>query len=256
MDAAEHSRELLERGYTVFESLYEPEWVARILAEITDIHTELGHPRCWSPTAQELRPGINLCAAGLAVRRLVRMRPHLAASIIRPAVVAVLRDVLGHDMVLEIAGCVVSDSSRPFFGWHMHVGGVDDGEYRKSGNWPTVGKAMQRVMTLTYLQDLNDDNGPMLIFPRKLGEPTAPPQDLDALDWAGQVELRVPAGSLVVVDESTWHAVRPKRDAGLRVFVGLGYAAREAPIGGWADDEVGELGDLPQASELLRSLMR
>jgi hypothetical protein len=158
-------------------------------------------------------------------------------------------------MVIEVAGCVVSDESRPFFGWHMHAGGVDDGEYRKSGRWPTV-TSMQRVMTLTYLQDLTDANGPMLILPRKVGDPTAPPQELDAAAWEGQVELRVPAGSLVIVDECTWHAVRPKRGPGLRMFLGVGYAARYAPVGGWADAEVAELGQLEQASELLRALMR
>lgn len=255
MDSAAHTRELQERGYTVFESIYDPEWVARVRAEIEGIHAEVGSPRCYTPGNQELRPGIHLCAAGLAIRRLVRLRPRLAANIIKPEVAAAMRGALGDDMVLEVAGCVVSDDSRPFFGWHMHVGGIDDGEYRKRDHWPTIGTT-QRVMTLTYLQDLTDDNGPMLILPRKVGDSTAPPQDLDAGSWEGQVELRVPAGSLVAVDECTWHAVRPKRGSGLRIFVGLGYAARDAPVGGWADDQIAELGGLEQSSELLRSLMR
>jgi hypothetical protein len=250
-----HTRELQERGYTVFESLYDPTWVAHVRAEIEGIHAELGSPRCYTPGYQTLRPGIDLCAAGMAVRSLVMQRPELAASLIKPEVAAAMRGALGQDMVLEVAGCVVSDDSRPFFGWHMHVGGIDDGEYRKRDYWPTVAK-MQRVMTLTYLQDLTDDIGSILILPRKVGDPTAPPQDLDARAWAGQVELRVPAGSLVAVDECTWHAVRPKRGPGLRIFVGVSYAAREAPIGGWADEAVGELGKLEQSSELLRSLMR
>jgi ectoine hydroxylase-related dioxygenase (phytanoyl-CoA dioxygenase family) len=254
--SATHTRELQARGYTVFESIYDPEWVAQIRAEIEGIHAELGHPRCFAPDNQELSPGVNLCAAGMAVRRLLQMRPRWAASILQPEVVAAMRGALGHDMVLEIAGCVVSDDSRPFFGWHMHVGGVDDGEYRKREQWPTVTNQVQRVMTLTYLQDLNEDNGPMLILPRKLGDPAAPPHDLDAESWDGQVELRVPAGSLVAVDECTWHAVRPKRGPGLRIFLGLAYAARDAPVGGWADDEIGELATLPQSSELLRSLLR
>jgi ectoine hydroxylase-related dioxygenase (phytanoyl-CoA dioxygenase family) len=255
MDSAAHTRELIERGYTVFESIYDPQWVAQIRGEIEGIHAEVGSPRCHAPDNLELRPGVVLCAAGLAIRRLVLMRPRFAASIIKPEVAAAMRGALGQDMVLEVAGCVVSDDSRPFFGWHMHVGGVDDGEYRRRDHWPTVSK-MQRVMTLTYLQDLTDDNGPMLILPRKLGDPTAPPQDLDARSWEGQVELRVPAGSLVAVDECTWHAVAPKRGPGLRMFVGVSYAARDAPVGGWADERVGELGALEQSSELLRSLMR
>jgi ectoine hydroxylase-related dioxygenase (phytanoyl-CoA dioxygenase family) len=255
MDSAAHTRELQERGYTVFESIYDPEWVAQVRAEIEGIHAELGSPRCYTPGNQELRPGVNLCAAGMAVRSLLSLRPRFAADLIKPEVAAAMRGALGQDMVLEVAGCVVADHSRPFFGWHMHVGGVDDGEYRKHDSWPTVSK-MQRVMTLTYLQDLTDDNGPILILPRRIGDPTAPPQDPDAGSWDGQVELRVRAGSLVAVDECTWHAVRPKRSPGLRIFVGVSYAARDAPVGGWADERVGELGELEQSSELLRSLMR
>ncbi|PRP97520.1 Phytanoyl-CoA dioxygenase PhyH [Enhygromyxa salina] len=255
MDVAAHTQELVERGYTVFESVYPPEWVAQMRADIEGIHTELGKPNCYAPDSVELAPEINLCAAGMAVRRLLHLRPRWAASILRPEVIAALRGALGHDMTLEIAGCVASDKTRPFFSWHTHVGGVDDGEYHKTGNWPSV-NATQRVMTLTYLQELTDDNGPMLIYPRKVGDPLAPPQDPDAHAWAGQVELRVPAGSLVAIDECTWHAVRPKADEGLRMFVGLTYAAREAPVGGWADDKLAELAGAPEASELLRSVLR
>jgi hypothetical protein len=255
MDPAAHTRELIERGYTVFERLYPPEWVAALRADIEAIHVEVGQPRCHAPDNQELTPDINLCAAGLAVRRLLRLRPRWAADIVRPEVVAALRGALGDDMVLEVAGCVLSDRTRPFFGWHAHVGGIDDGVHHKAGGWPAV-STIQRVMTLTYLQDLDDDNGPMLVHPRRVGDPIVMPHDGDAQDWPDQIELRVPAGSLVALDECTWHAVRPKLDDGLRIFVGLTYASRDAPIGGWADDQLAALGDSEHASELLRSLIR
>ncbi|MFO7564877.1 MAG: hypothetical protein R6X02_19690 [Enhygromyxa sp.] len=255
MDPAAHTRELIERGYTVFERLYEPEWVAALRADIEDIHAELGQPRCYLLGNQELAPGINLCPAGLAVRPLLHMRPRWAADIVRPEVVAALRGALGDDMVLEVAGCVLSDRSRPFFGWHAHVGGIDDGVYRRAGGWPTVSK-IQRIMTLTYLQDLDDDNGPMLVYPRRVGEPVVMPHDGDAEAWPGQIELRVPAGSLIALDECTWHAVRPKLDDGLRIFLGLTYASADAPIGGWADEQLGAVADNEHASELLRELVR
>jgi hypothetical protein len=254
MDSADHTRELVERGYTVFEGLYAPEWVAGIRADIEAIHAEVGQPACWSPTNQELAPDVNLCAAGLAVRRLLHMRPRWASNIVRPEVVQALRGALGDDMVLEIAGCVVSDRTRPFFGWHTHVGGIEDGEYRRAGKWPRIDR-IQRVMTLTYLQDLDEGFGPMLIYPRKVGEPVEPPQDPDAESWEGQVVLDVPAGSLVAVDECTWHAVRPNRRDELRMFVGLTYAASDAPVGGWADDKLAALTDLADASALLRSVL-
>jgi hypothetical protein len=254
MDAAAHTRELVERGYTVFERLYAPEWVRALRADIESIHAEVGRPRCYASGSEELAPDIHLCPAGLAVRRLLHLRPRWAADIVRPEVVGALRGAIGDDMVIEVAGCVVSDSSRPFFPWHAHVGGVNDGEYRRSGVWPSITRT-QRVMTLTYLQDLDDQNGPMLVYPRRVGEPVEPPQDPDKLAWDGQVELRVPAGSLVALDECTWHAIRPKLDEGLRIFVGLTYAARDAPIGGWADNELSGVAASEQASDLLRSLV-
>lgn len=255
MDAGAHTRELVERGYTVYERLYEPEWVAALRDDIERIHAEVGRPNCYAPGNLELAPDINLCAAGLAVRRLLHLRPRWAANIVRPEVTDALRAVLGDDMLLEVAGCVISDRTRPFFAWHAHVGGINDGVYHETGVWPSVTRT-QRVMTLTYLQDLDDQNGPMLVYPRRVGEPIAPPHDPDALDWDGQVELRVPAGSLVALDECTWHAIRPKLDDGLRIFVGLTYAARDAPIGGWADDKLPAIAESEHASELLRTLVR
>ena len=258
MDAAAldaHETELRERGYTVFEALYDRDWVAGVRADIEAIHVEAGEPGCFSRTPSERIDGVIACAAGLAVPGFLRRCPRWAASTVRPEVVETLRRTLGEDMVLEVAGCVISDASRPFFGWHDHVGGVDDGAYRSTGRWPPVDRP-RRVMTLTYLQDLDDAIGPVLVYPRAVGEPTSPPHDPELRDWPGQVELRVPAGTLVVIDECTWHAVRPMQADGLRAFVGLAYASREAEVGGWAHASVAELPALTEASALLRSVVR
>jgi hypothetical protein len=258
MDVADHTQELIERGYTVFERVYDPEWVAAIRADIDSIHAALGRPSCHAAETVELAPGISLCAAGLAVHRLLDTRPRWASDLVKPQVIAALRGALGQDMVAEVAGCVVSDRSRPFFGWHTHIGGNDDGTYRQTGIntgiWPQV-NTPQRVMTLTYLQDLGDDNGPLLVYPRKLGDTIAPPHDPDDLSWDGQVELRLPAGSLAVVDECTWHAIPPTHEDALRMFVGVAYAARTAAVGGWADTKLHELATRPEPSELLRELL-
>ncbi|KIG15535.1 hypothetical protein DB30_05558 [Enhygromyxa salina] len=255
MDAADHTQQLIEQGYTVFERAYDLDWVAAVRADIDGIHAQVGRPSCHDPNNVELAPDVHLCAAGMAVRRLLHLRPRWANDIVKPNIIAALRGALGRDMVLEIAGCVVSDRSRPFFAWHTHVGGVNDGQYRRTGVWPAV-DTTQRVMTLTYLQDLGEHNGPMRIYPRKVGDPVAPPHDPNAPSWPGQVELRLPAGSLVAVDECTWHAIPPTSEDALRMFIGLTYAARDAPVGGWADDKLSELAARPESSELLRSVLR
>lgn len=250
------STELLELGYTVFEALYDREWVAGVRADIEEIHAEAGRPPCYAAAPRgELIEGVFACPAGLAVPGFLRRASRWAGSTVHEDVVGTLRRTLGADMVLEVAGCVISDSSRPFFGWHNHVGGHDDGIYRATGSWPPVARP-RRVMTLTYLQDLDEDAGPLLVFPRRVGEPSDPPRDPELERWPGQIELRPRAGSLVIIDECTWHAVLPMRAEGLRLFVGLAYAARDAEVGGWAHASVAELAELPDASDLLRSVLR
>ena len=249
--AEDHARSLRERGFTVFERAYDPVWVASLRADLEGLYEELGRPPLHDPGHRGLAPGIELCAAGLAVRSLLAERPAWAATLLRPEVVASIRDVLGDDMVLEVAGCVVSDRARPFFAWHSHVGGVDDGVHRRRGVWPEVHGA-ERVMCLLYLQELDDDAGPMLVLPRAVGDPAGPPFDCSLDRWPGQVELRPPAGSVIAIEQCTWHAIRRMQGPGLRMFIGTTFAARTTAPAGFVDRDLGRWVD---ASPLLASVV-
>ena len=249
-DVAGHATALRERGYTVFERAYDPSWVAVLRGELEALYEALGRPPLHDPGHRELAPGIQLCAAGLAVHSLLAQRPAYASTLLRPAIVAAIREVLG-DMVLEVAGCVISDRTRPFFAWHTHVGGVDDGVHRRRGVWPEVG-GVERVMCLLYLQDVDDARGPMLVLPRAAGDPVALPYDHTLENWPGQVELRPPAGSVIAIEQCTWHAIRQMQGPGLRMFVGTTFAARTTAPAGFVDPS---LARYTEASPLLASVV-
>lgn len=234
MDTHDHSHALRSRGFTVFEGVFPRPSVEALRGELVAIHDALGRPPLDTREDRELAPGIGLCAAGLAIRSLLTHRPAWAASLFHPDVVAAIRDVLGDDMTLEIAGAVISDHTRPFFAWHSHVGGVDDGVHWRRGEWPQVPEP-ERVMALLYLQDIDDDTGPLLVHPRAPGDVTGPPHGRELAEWPGQVELRPSAGSVVALEQRTWHAIRRMRGPGLRIFVGLTFAARRAAPGGFVD---------------------
>jgi hypothetical protein len=246
-----HVRDLRERGYTVFERVYDDAEIERLTETMARLHALAGRPECFSREARMLAPEIELCTTGLVFYKFIKRCPEHAELIVRPEVVAALRGYVGHDVELELTGAVIADSHRPFFAWHTHIGGIDDSKYRHAGVWPRFDEP-QRVMTLLYVQDLAGENGPLLVYPRRVEEPTAPPHPLDAVDWPGQIQLEIPRGSVVIMDQCTWHAVRPKTSAGLRSFVGCYFRSPKAPATEWIDES---LRGFEGGGDLLRSLL-
>lgn len=152
--------------------------------------------------------------------------PELQESVLGPRALTVARAVLGEPSV-ERTGAVVSDASRPFFAWHTHIDAEDDGVRVARRVWPPKSH-IGRLIAVLYLDDLDDDGGPLLVWPRRVGDPTTPPHDLRSAAWPGQVVLQPSAGSLVLLDECTWHAARSRRRPGWRIFLGAFLAARQS----------------------------
>jgi phosphoribosylformylglycinamidine (FGAM) synthase-like amidotransferase family enzyme len=71
-----------------------------------------------------------------------------------------------------------------------------------------------------------------------MGDPLDPPHDTGLRDWDGQVELRVRAGTLVVVEQCTWHAVRQQLDDTPRIWICCTFCSRDAPRCGWFDERL------------------
>lgn len=202
---------------------------------MTRLHEEAGGPVCYSRETKSMFPDVEISPTGLVFHEYIRRCPENAELVVHPEVAATVREFLGHDMWLEVAGAVIADRSRPFFSWHMHVGGPDDGHYRRAMIFPDFDKSV-RVTTLHYLNDIDDDNGPLLVYPRKVRDSTRPPHDnIQAQDWPGQVVLKVPRGSVVVLDQCTWHAARRKHSAGIRSFIGCYFRSPRAAPTEWVD---------------------
>ncbi len=248
----DHVRDLRETGYTVYERAYDEAEVERLAATMKRLHAEAGRPTCYSREPKALGPDMELSTTGLVFYRFIKRCPEDAELVAKPQVVAAVREFIGADMWLEVAGAVISDSSRPFFAWHTHIGGPDDSKYRREKIFPSFERS-QRVMTLLYLDDLTDDNGPLLVHPRRVNDPTPPPHDLGAETWPREVVLQVPRGSVVVLDQCTWHAVRRKRSPGIRSFIGCYYRSPLAPRTEWVDDW---LPGFQGGGELLQSVLR
>src|ERR1700722_17598712 len=158
----EHVRALRETGYTVIERAYDEAALARLASTMTRLHAEMGHPSCYSREPKAIGPEVELSTTGLVFYKFIKRCPENADLVVHPDVVATVRGFLGDAMGLEVAGAVIADSHRPFFEWHTHIGGPDDSRYRREKIFPRFERS-QRVMTLLYLDDLDDDNGPMLV---------------------------------------------------------------------------------------------
>ncbi|MEZ4335586.1 MAG: hypothetical protein R3B82_03070 [Sandaracinaceae bacterium] len=235
--SADAARRLREEGYAVFEAYADPSAVATLREAIDALVAEIDPPRFYASPTEVLTDEVVITSPGLAISRLLAARPALRPMVLRPALIDAMKATLGDDAVLELAGAVVSDRTRPFFRWHTHIDGADEGERVQRNAWPPVREAL-RVLTLLYLQDLDDETGPLYVLPRRVGDPTPPPHDLDLHDWPGMVELRPRAGTLVALEQCTWHAADSLRGPGLRTFVGCYFGAARAPRPEWVDREL------------------
>jgi len=249
--APDHLAHLRERGFTVFEGFYEDAELDALSSTMARLYAAAGSPDCYSRQTQRLAPEIELSTTGLVFYKFIKHCPEHAELLVRPDFAAVIRAYVGDDVELELTGAVIADAHRPFFAWHTHIGGIDDGVYRRAGIWPEIPEP-RRLMTLLYVDDIDEDNGPLLVHPRRVGDPTPPPHDPYALDWPDEVVLTVPRGTIVVMDECTWHAVRPKRSAGIRSFVGCYYKSPKAPPTEWVDET---LRGFPGGGPLFQSLL-
>ncbi len=235
MTSARRAEELLERGYTVFEGLYTDEEVSRMREPIARRYEALGSPPTFARPPLEPAPGVEISIVGLIFHKLGAHAPELAPLVLRAEVAEAARAVLGENTFLEYTAAVVNHGERPFFPWHAHMGGVDNAEFRKGGLFPRY-EASDRVTGLIYLDDLTDDVGALLVHPRRISDETRPPHEPTQPHWPGQVELPCRRGTVVLLEQCTWHAARPKRSPGLRAFIAFYLTSARAAPPSWVDD--------------------
>jgi ectoine hydroxylase-related dioxygenase (phytanoyl-CoA dioxygenase family) len=229
--------EIRERGYTVLEGVFSDDEIASLRAPIERRYEALGRPPTFARPPLEPAPDVEISVVGLVFHKLGAHFPELAAHVFRPPIVQVARGVLGDDMHLEYTSAVVNMGDRPFFPWHMHVGGVDNVVYRKGKLFPDFERS-ERVTMLLYLHDLTPEAGTLLAYPRRVRDSTLPPHDPTLEHWDGEVELACRQGTVVLMEQCTWHAAKPKRSRGLRAFVAAYFTSSAAKKTSWVDDSL------------------
>lgn len=233
------AEELATRGYAVLDGYLSREEAESLRARLLTLAEPVRPPTLYEKETRALGEWAAVSASGLALRGFAGQHPALLGSYLRGPLIALLRTSLGAARVEEL-GALISDTARPFFRWHTHIGGEDEGVRFREGRWPVV-ERVERVLTLLYLDDVDAAAGPLYVLPRSVGEPTEPPGDIDVVDWPGRVALTPRAGSLVAIEQCTWHAAGARGREGERVLAAAYFARADVVPAEWADPAAAEI---------------
>lgn len=209
-DLKQKAREVAERGYCVFESVYDAEECARMRAIFAEMRARKG--------GSMAEPHM------LVFHPLLEFGPELApfyAS--KPILVDALAEILGDDVRLAHNGGAVFENAmaeRYLTSWHHHYGWEipPDGLQRERP---------ERVLGSVYIDGSDLEVGPLLVLPRELNDPTTPRGEVTE-NWEGEVAVIMPPGSFVIFDTAVWHASRRGTAATRRHLWGAHYQ-------GWND---------------------
>jgi hypothetical protein len=225
---AKLAEQVRTRGFVLLSELYPPDALERIDRALEAVHARYGSPPLTGAGATWLAEGVEIAPPGLALYGLLGFVGELAPDLFRPEALAVLEALLGPAMHLELVGAVLGDETRPFTEWESHVGGIDDERWRKSGRRPRR-ESIVRMVHFLFVDPLTDA-GPWQVIPRAMGEPVTAKGDIHEPDWPSAVPITASAGSVLLLEESVWHSVRPLSRPGRRRFVGSYFASPEAEV--------------------------
>ncbi len=216
----------LRDGYVVLHDLYDAATMATMRDALDELRSRIGNPKMFARDPIRDVPNTEISGTGLVFYELLGWCPELANLLFRPRGVEVVRQILGDDARLELVGAVMTDHTRPFFEWHNHVGGPDDEAVRRGlVPAPPRSRRPERLSYLIYLDDVTPTDGPMLILPGRPADPSSAPEPRDRQRWQGDVAETWRAGSVLLIDETTWHAVPQRTTPGMRRWVGTYFAA-------------------------------
>jgi hypothetical protein len=246
------SQQIIDRSYAVLAGYWNPAKLARIRAALGKIYERLDQPPLWSPEPVWQGENVEISNTGLVIHKLLSFDPGLHGDLLDAEVIEIIRGALGHDMHLEFAGAVITNNTRPFFKWHNHVGGIEDEKYRRLGLRPAIERP-ERVAMIVYLDAMGPATGQLLIHPHRVSGASGPPGPVEQPDWEGRFEVNGGPGTVVMIDQTTWHAARPRTvDGELRMFFGLWFAAACVPKTERVDES---LFAVESEDPLLRSLL-
>jgi len=237
--SADHARELESRGFTVFESLVPESTTAPIRDGLEAIWDRAGRPKLYAWEDVCVGEGLTVSPVGMAVSGVLRRLPVIVDMLLHQRLHELFAEVLGVGYELEMVSGIVSDRSRAFFFWHNHIGGIDGEDYRGRPH-PRVSD-VERLACTYYASPLDAAHGTMLVHPRARGDATEAPQPETLEQWEGAIELTAPVGSVLVLDQCTWHSVKPMSCGGRRYFVGSFVRRAGLPATVRSDPSVAEV---------------
>lgn len=208
---------VLQKGYVVLERVYSE----RDCRELRTIFNAV-----WERAG---KPGTGN-TFGFVMHPVLKYAPELASFYARQEVIDALSDIFQDAPRLAHSGALMSDSSRQFTEWHYHRSdSVEDSAWNPERTDRPAG--IERVLGNVYIDGSNDELGPLLLYPRRIDEVLAPPHAHSNRngDWPGQTIVYCPPGSMVIFEQSVWHAARPARVSGLRHLWGGHYQAWSNP---------------------------
>lgn len=203
-----------EQGYLVRERLFSAEQVERLRAALQEV------------ADREMQDGLVSVSTGagfggLFLRHLMEKHPAFLELFRFAPTLSVARAMLGPQVqVLPMTARVsYPDQPNQQTEWHIHQ--------RVHTEPPAPFFSFPHVLdALIYLDDLNEANGLLSVVPgTHLQTHRDVPKNL-CDDVPGQVDLRLPAGSIVLIHGNLWHRALPTTPQGtVRRMLILPYAA-------------------------------
>lgn len=199
----------VREGYLVRESLVPPSSVERLRAALDETVARDRH----------LEGGSGGAFGGTFIRHLMDKHPTFLELLKFQPTLSIARALFGPTVQWRGFTGRVCYPDDPFqeTEWHFHQRVIPD-------PLPPMFARPQTVDVLLYLDYIDDKNGPLCVVPgshhwldRELAKD-------DFADKAGQVTLRLPAGSLVLAHGGLWHRAMPTQPGGtIRRLLLWGY---------------------------------
>ena len=220
VDSQAAAQSVWTNGYAVLPSFFPPEVLRAGCEQLEAQWRGAGEPKLYAREDIAFGPTLRVNPVGLCCEEILSLCPEFGELLLHPTLLETFGALLGEGFELELASGIMSDNSRGFVFWHNHVGGIDAEAYRREQKHPQY-EQVERVGCTIYGSPLDDDHGVMLVSPRRYDGPTDPPHEPGTEPWPNCRRIEAPAGSVVLFDQGTWHAVTPMERTGFRYFFGF-----------------------------------
>ena len=211
-------------GYLICELLFTGETLNKMCAALDDLECEeLAKPGLGS---------INTMGGfgGLFIRHLMDKHEDFRDMLKFQPLLSVARAMLGPMVQIRGFSARIAYPEHPNQGtqWHIHQQVIPD-------PLPPFFSYPHGLDCLIYLDDIDENNGPLCVLPGTHLQPHFSLPNNDFTDKPGQLELMVPAGSAVIVHSNLWHLAKGMQPSGTkRRLVIINYTPtwmRAAPYG-------------------------